>query len=154
MPLGFRAYRIAAVTLVSLCSAHSGIARRADGDPATSTPSEWTATDSIRFETHLGRPSVYINKGVAMSRTANFRNGTIEFDMAAGPQSSNMGIAFRAQRPDAFEVLFFRPGASGRVEAIPSMLRQRSMAWARRGRSIMAPGPMPTSICRARAGST
>ena len=81
------------------------------------TPAEWTATDSIRFETHLGRPSVYINKGVAMSRTAAFRNGSLEFDMAAAPRSSNMGIAFRAQSAETFEVLFFRPGMSGRVES-------------------------------------
>jgi hypothetical protein len=34
------------------------------------TPAEWTATDSIRFEPYLGRPAVYINTGVAMSRSA------------------------------------------------------------------------------------
>ncbi len=82
------------------------------------TPAEWTATDSIRFETHLGRPSVYINSGIAMSRTARFRNGTLEFDMAATARTSNIGMAFRAAARDAFEVLFFRPGATGTIDAV------------------------------------
>ena len=76
------------------------------------TAAEWTATDTIKFESFLGRPAVYINSGVAMSRTASFRNGTIDFDIAANDKSSNMGIAFRAQRSDMAEVLFFRAGAS------------------------------------------
>ncbi len=82
------------------------------------TPAEWTATDSIRFETYLGRPAVYINTGVAMSRSAAFRNGTLEFDMAALPHSTNLGVGFRAQRADAYEVVFFRPGASGSDQAM------------------------------------
>jgi hypothetical protein len=53
-----------------------------------------------------------------MSRTAKLRNGTIEFDVAAGPRSSNMGIAFRAQGPETFEVLFFRPGMTGHPESV------------------------------------
>jgi hypothetical protein len=82
------------------------------------TPAEWTATDTIKFEPYLGRPALYINTGVAMSRSANFRNGTLEFDMAASPTSNNLGIAFRAERADAFEVIFFRPGASGTTDAL------------------------------------
>jgi hypothetical protein len=81
-------------------------------------PAEWTASDSIRFETYFGPLSVYVEKGAAMSRTALFETGTLEFDMAAGPRSSNMGIAFRAQAADAFEVVFFRAGMRGRMEAL------------------------------------
>ncbi len=36
------------------------------------TAAEWQATDSIRFEEHLGVPAVYINTGVALSRSAQF----------------------------------------------------------------------------------
>jgi hypothetical protein len=67
------------------------------------TAAEWQATDSIRFEQHLGVPAVYINTGVALSRSAKLRNGVIEFDIAAIEKSTNMGISF---------------GASGTGEAI------------------------------------
>lgn len=77
------------------------------------TPAEWIATDTIKFGEHLGQSAVYINSGVAMSRSAHFHNGTLEFDIAAPPRASNLGIAFHAQRSDMFETLFFRPGASG-----------------------------------------
>ena len=52
------------------------------------TASEWQATDSIRFEQHLGVPAVYINTGVALSRSAKLRNGVIEFDIAAADKST------------------------------------------------------------------
>ncbi len=82
------------------------------------TPAEWSATDTIKFESFLGRPAVYINSGVAMSRTANFRNGTIDFDIAANDRSGNMGFAFRAQRSDMSEVLFFRAGVTDLSQAM------------------------------------
>ncbi|NOT08581.1 MAG: hypothetical protein HOP28_10305 [Gemmatimonadales bacterium] len=109
--------RHVATALVVSLGAGAGTSAGAQTVVLPLTPAEWTATDSIRFETYLGRPSIYINKGVALSRSATFRNGTLEFDMAAGPKSNNLGIAFRAERPDAFEVLFFRPGASGTIDA-------------------------------------
>jgi hypothetical protein len=43
-------------------------------------PEAWNASDSIRFETYLGRPSVYINRGVALARNVSMRDGTIEYD--------------------------------------------------------------------------
>lgn len=103
--------------LLSLCVAAT-TAVRAQTVTLPLTPAEWTATDTIRFENYLGRPAVYINTGVAMSRSAEFRNGTLEFDMAALPRSTNLGIGFRAQRADAYEVVFFRPGASGSDQAM------------------------------------
>jgi hypothetical protein len=45
-------------------------------------PEAWNASDSIRFETYLGRPSVYINRGVALARNVSMRDGTIEYDWA------------------------------------------------------------------------
>ncbi len=90
----------------------------AQSDPIPLTAAEWQATDSIRFEKHLGVPAVYINSGVALSRSARLRNGVIEFDIAATEKSTNMGISFRATDAENAEVVFFRPGASGRDEAM------------------------------------
>ena len=88
---------------------------------ATSIPltaAEWQATDSIRFEQHLGVSAVYINTGVALSRSAQFRNGIIEFDIAAADKSTNMGISFRATDTENADVVFFRPGATGTDDAM------------------------------------
>jgi predicted alpha/beta superfamily hydrolase len=82
------------------------------------TAAEWQATDSIRFEEHLGVPAVFINTGVALSRSARFRNGILEFDIAAGDNSTNMGISFRAADAENADVVFFRPGASGTDDAM------------------------------------
>lgn len=82
------------------------------------TASEWQATDSIRFEQHLGVPAVYINTGVALSRSAKLRNGVIEFDIAAADKSTNMGISFRAANTENADVVFFRPGATGTDDAM------------------------------------
>ncbi|HTT67861.1 MAG TPA: hypothetical protein VMF70_07530 [Gemmatimonadales bacterium] len=78
----------------------------------------WIATDSIRFEPYLGRPSLYVNRGVALARNASLDNGTIELDMAATPSTTFLGAAFRAAAPRFSNVVFVRPGASGSQEAV------------------------------------
>jgi len=82
------------------------------------TPDAWIATDSIRFLQHLGRPSVYINRGVALVRGAALENGTLELDLAASDTTNFLGLAFRAAAPRFSNVVFLRPGASGTEEAI------------------------------------
>ena len=72
------------------------------------TPSAWIASDSIRAETHLGRPSIYIDRGAAIIGDADFRDGTIELDMAATARTNFMGIGFHATTTDNSEVVFFR----------------------------------------------
>ena len=101
---------VAAVLLPALLAAQA--------TPIPLTAAEWQATDSIRFEEHLGVPAVYINTGVALSRSAKLRNGVIEFDIAAAEKSTNMGISFRAIDAENADVVFFRPGASGTSEAM------------------------------------
>lgn len=75
------------------------------------TPDAWNASDSIRFESYLGRPSVYINRGVALARNVALRDGTIEFDWAATPRTSFLGGSFHATAPNNSETVYFRPGA-------------------------------------------
>lgn len=95
------------------------------------TPDRWHATDSIRFESYLGRPSVYINRGVALARGVSLRDGTIEFDMAATPRTSFMGAVFHATSHDNSETVFFRVGQSGTSEAVQygPALNGRGAAW-------------------------
>jgi len=82
------------------------------------TGEAWDATDSIRFESYLGRPCLYVNRGVALARGAALVNGTIEMDVAATPVTSFLGVAFRATSPRFSNVVFFRPGSSGTTEAV------------------------------------
>jgi hypothetical protein len=79
---------------------------------------QWTATDSLRVENYLGRPSLYINRGVALARGVELRDGTIELDMATPKGGNFMGVAFHASTTDNSEVVFFRTYLSGRPDAM------------------------------------
>jgi hypothetical protein len=95
------------------------------------TPGAWTASDSLRVETFLGRESVYIDKGAAVITQSDFRDGTIELDMAGTAKTNFMGIAFHATDPDNAEVVFLRIGSSGTSEAVQygPALNGRGAAW-------------------------
>ena len=82
------------------------------------SPDAWSATDSIRSVSYLGRPALYINRGVALVRGASMENGTLELDVAASDTTNFLGVAFRAATPRFSNVLFLRPGASGTEEAV------------------------------------
>ena len=82
------------------------------------TAAAWVASDSIRFETYLGRPSIYINRGVALARGVALRDGTIEFDWAATPRTNFLGIAFHATAVNNSETIFFRVGQTGTKESV------------------------------------
>ncbi len=82
------------------------------------SPDAWIATDSMRFVSYLGRPSVYINRGVALVRGASMENGTLDMDVAASDTTNFLGVVFRAATPRFSNVLFLRPGASGTEEAV------------------------------------
>ena len=88
------------------------------GEIVPLTPDAWTATDSLRAVTYLGRPALYINRGVALVRGASMENGTLELDVAASDTTNFLGVAFRATGPRFSNVVFLRPGASGSEEAV------------------------------------
>ena len=94
-------------------------------------PSAWIASDSIRFTTWLDRPSVYINRGVALANGVDLINGTIEFDIAATDRSNNLGLAFHGRDLDHYEAIFFRPGLSGTIDAMQYSpgLNSLAVAW-------------------------
>ena len=82
------------------------------------TPDAWIATDSLRFVPYLGRPALYINRGVALVRDASMENGVLDLDVAASDTTNFLGVAFRAATPRFSNVVFLRPGASGTEEAV------------------------------------
>ena len=79
---------------------------------------DWEGTDSVRVESYLGRPSLYINRGVALARNVTLENGAIDYDVAATPRTSFLGLAFRAASPRFSEVILLRPRQSGTIEAV------------------------------------
>ena len=95
------------------------------------TADAWNASDSLRIETYLGRPSVYINRGVALARGVALRDGTIEYDWAASRRTSFLGASFHATSPDNSESVFFRPGSSGKSDAVQygPALHTYGVAW-------------------------
>lgn len=105
---------IAGLVLAALSPA---IARAQTGNVPL-TPEAWNATDSIRSVTYLGRPALYINRGVALVRGVSMENGNLELDLAASDTTNFMGVAFRAATPRFSNVLFLRAGASGTEEAV------------------------------------
>ncbi len=82
------------------------------------TPDRWTATDSLRFGDYQGRPSLYINRGVALANGVELRDGTLDYDMVVPRGGNFMGAVFHATSPENSEVVFFRPGQSGTMESV------------------------------------
>jgi hypothetical protein len=118
-------------TVIAVLSVAAGSAQ--SGPPQT-VPLEsprWTASDSIRFTDWLGQPSVYINRGVALASGVELRNGTIDFDIAATDKSENMGVAFHGRDLNHYEVIFFRAGSSGTIDAMQYSpgLNSLAVAW-------------------------
>jgi hypothetical protein len=91
---------------------------RAQSGNVPLSPDAWTATDSVRFLPYLGRPALYINRGVALARGVQLENGTLELDVAASDTTNFLGVAFRAASPRFSNIIFLRPGASGTEEAV------------------------------------
>ena len=116
MPRATRFVRVALYGAVLACLAAPAV--RAQEVTVPLTRDAWIATDSIGFETYLGRPSLYLSHGEALVRGVSLENGTIRFDMAASPTTFVLGAAFRAVSPTFSNVVFFRPDESGSVEAV------------------------------------
>jgi hypothetical protein len=113
-----RARRIRAGIMCMLLAGLTPAAAPAQSVDVPLSPEAWTATDSIRFLSYLGRPSLYINRGVALARDVSMENGVLELDLAASDTTNFLGIAFRAAAPRFSNVLFLRPGSSGTAEAV------------------------------------
>ena len=70
-----------------------------------------------RIEQHLGRESLYLERGIAWIPDANFKNGILEFDLAITGERGFVGGLWRAQDADNREEFYIRPHQSGNPDA-------------------------------------
>ncbi|HJW94976.1 MAG TPA: aspartyl protease family protein, partial [Thermoanaerobaculia bacterium] len=81
--------------------------------------SRWKLADpNARIEPHLGRNSLFLRSGAASLGDASFQDGVIDVDIATTSKQSFVGIIFRAQNDDDFEIVYFRPFKSGQPDAV------------------------------------
>jgi hypothetical protein len=84
----------------------------------------WTVADSQAttagaFEEHLGRPSIHLQRGIAMLNGVSFQNGSVEADVIAShPGSGFVGLAFRMQSTKKYELIYVRNGIGKQPNAV------------------------------------
>jgi len=66
-----------------------------------------------RIVEHRGRQSLKLAKGFAYVHDLQLQNGTIDADVAFSTEGDFIGLAFRVQSEDEYELFFFRAGTSG-----------------------------------------
>lgn len=85
-------------------------------DNGTSKPESSAGT--LKFGEFLGRRAVYLPSGLLTVKDANFRDGTLEADVASKSGGLFIGMAFRIESEANMEVVYLRPGASDTSEAV------------------------------------
>ena len=106
------------LVLHGVSSANSRIAENGRADDFDLD--RWKITDpKAQVEEHLGRKSLHLTNGIAYLRDANFENGVIEFDVAAPTNLvSFVGLLFRLEDEENYELVYFRPHKSGLEDAV------------------------------------
>jgi hypothetical protein len=89
---------------------------------ATTAQVEWggrwrIAAAESRRESFQGRDALVLTNGVAWLDDADFRDGTIEFDLAMSADLGFRGLAFRATGDGDYEHFYLRPFVSGNPDA-------------------------------------
>ncbi len=123
------------LTAVILLTASIRLAAQDAQGPETRipmTPDRWTtihdtapgaAEEDPQFEKRFGRPSLLLPDGFAYANGVDFKNGTLDADVAVYPNSAFFGVAFHVQSPDKYELVFFRPGSTTEtVQYTPSFM--------------------------------
>src|SRR5215471_5585164 len=91
----------------------------AAAQPAPFDPARWTIADpGARMLPYLGRPSLFLDNGVALLNDSAFGDGTIDVDVALHGHPSFAGIAFRAESDKGYELVYVRPHLSRRADAL------------------------------------
>lgn len=106
------------LVLHSVSSANSPIAENGRADDFDLD--RWKITDpKARVEEHLGRKSLHLTNGIAYLKDSNFDSGVIEFDIAAPTKLvSFVGVLFRLEDEENYELVYFRPHKSGLEDAV------------------------------------
>jgi hypothetical protein len=85
-------------------------------------PSRWNILDpEARAVSYLGRPSLFLDNGVALLKESSFADGTLEVDVAMHGHPSFAGLAFRAEGRDDYELVYLRPHLSRQPDALQYM---------------------------------
>jgi hypothetical protein len=79
----------------------------------------WPASaPASEFKEVNGRKILRVFSAVALVRDLRLQDGVLEADVSPDPQGAFFGIAFRAESAKDFELIYFRPAASGTKEAV------------------------------------
>ncbi len=102
-------------------------------------PGEWIIpkNDTLDYEfgTYKGQKALLIKRNIdnyksaslAYPKMLNFKDGTIEFDLAfAGKGNGYLGLAFRIRDAHHYETVYFRPLSSGTINAIQYMPEKKA----------------------------
>jgi hypothetical protein len=73
---------------------------------------------AIQFGEFLGRRAVYLPSGLLKVKGTEFRDGTVDVDVAGKQGGLFVGLAFRVESQANMEILYLRSGASDTVEAM------------------------------------
>lgn len=87
--------------------------------PSVPDFSGWDVLDrGGRAMPYLNRPSLYLERGIALSPEPAFADGIIEFDVAIHGQSGFAGVVFRSETPDDYELIYLRTHRSRQWDAL------------------------------------
>ena len=67
---------------------------------------------------YLNRPSLYLERGIALSPATPLADGTIEFDVAIHGHNGFAGVVFRGVSPDDYELIYLRTHRSRQWDAL------------------------------------
>jgi hypothetical protein len=99
-----------------------GAGQVADASPAVGVDfdsPQWQIYDAnARREEYLGRKSLYLRSGFAFLKDVAFEDGMIEVDMATTSLTSFVGVIFRGESQDDYEIVYFRPFKSSQPDAV------------------------------------
>ena len=79
----------------------------------------WVVRDkNAQIETYNGKRAICLQGGYAYLNDVDFRNGVIECDLASPVARSYLGIMFRVQSEENYELIYFQPHTSGKWDAV------------------------------------
>lgn len=67
---------------------------------------------------YQGLRALHLTKGFGYFRGLQLQNGTIDADLAFDPEGAFIGLAFRVESEDDYELFFLRNGISGKPQAL------------------------------------
>ena len=90
----------------------------AESDNVSFEDPRWTfQCQECRVETHEGRETLYVERGVAVLDDVVFLDGVIEFEVMLGTERGFSGARWRAREGGYHEEFYLRPHQSGKVDA-------------------------------------